>query len=517
MFRLGLRARLMLWTAAMLALSLAAGFAWVHHGLRGVLGSRNDAFLERKAAELTALIREEGEGGREALQAEIRREVAAYQAEGLIVIVRFPDRVEVTPSGDVGRRLADQVAVLDSSPIPRTLILAGSEENYRVIRTTLAESGAPGAVLELGLALALAETEATLAQFDRRVAAGGLAFLALAVGGGLILSRQALRPVARSIRTARRLNPADLSARLPLTGAGDELDHLAATINDLLDRLADYHAQVARFTADASHELRSPLGAILRHDRSGASAAPAGRGIPRSPWFSGRAVRPPDSAGQWVVAAGAADAGQVELRHEPLDLAALADEVVELYQPLAEERGVTLNWDHPGPVPARGDLARLRQLLTNLVDNAIKFTGPTGTVTIRLEPAADHAGLVVADTGTGIPAEHLPHVFERFYQADPARSIGGTGLGLSICRWITEAHGGSIHARSERGRGSTFTVTLPKSPRDCAIRSDVEVPERLSERGRSRPVASLETNVTREDTPEDRRRIQSGNQARDTS
>ena len=157
-----------------------------------------------------------------------------------------------------------------------------------------------------------------------------------------------------------------------------------------------------------------------------------------------------------------ADAGQVELRHETVDLTALADQVAEMYQPLAEEQGVSLVWDHPTPVPVRGDPARLRQLVTNLVDNAIKFTEPGGTVAIRLERAGDRARLGVVDTGVGIPAEHLPHVFERFYQSDPARSVGGTGLGLSICRWIAEAHGGSIRATSEPGRGSTFAVLLRK-------------------------------------------------------
>jgi heavy metal sensor kinase len=490
MFRLGLRGRLMLWTAAVLALSLAAGFAWVHHGLRAVLEARNDAFLERKAAELAAVIRDEEEGGPQALEAEIRREVAAYQAEGLIVIVRRPDRVEVMPPSPVGRRLADRLATLAGpSPVPRTLVLAGPEENYRVLRTTLAEpqQKEPGAILELGLALA--ETEATLAQFDRRVAAGGLAFLVLAVGGGLILSRQALRPVARSIRTARRLNPADLSARLPRTGAGDELDQLAGTINDLLDRLAAYHAQVARFTADASHELRSPLGAI-RAAIEVALQQPRKNDEYRDVLGSlGEQCDRLTALVNGLLLLARADAGQVELRREPLDLAALVVEIAEMYQPLAEERDVTLScdceFDRDGPasLPVAGDPSRLRQLLMNLVDNAIKFTEPGGggRVTIRLERPEGLARLLVIDNGVGISPEHLPHIFERFYQADPARSAGGTGLGLSICRWIAEAHGGSIHAAREPGRGSRFTVLLPTAASDRAGRPGVASVGQLAE------------------------------------
>jgi heavy metal sensor kinase len=462
--------------AAVLAGCLAAGFAWVHHGLRAVLEAKNDAFLDRKGAELAAVAREEQSEGDDALEAEIRREVGAYEAEGLVVVVRRPARVVIAPATDAARRLAEQLSAIPLGTSPVTLTLSRPPGRYRTIRTsvTLPEEprtgGAPPLTLELGLSLA--ETEAILASFDRRAAAGGLAFLALAVIGGLLLSHQALRPVAQSIRTARHLNPADLSARLPRTGAGDELDQLAGTINDLLDRLAADHAQVTRFTADASHELRSPLGAMraavevaLQQPRTAAEY----RDILGT---LGEQCERLTVLVNGLLLLARADAGQVELRREPLDLTALVTEIAEMYQPLAEEHRVTLDWDRPAPLEMTGDPARLRQLLTNLVDNAIKFTAPTaagpavdGRATIRLEleptTAGDAVRLRVVDTGAGIDAEHLPHVFERFYQVDPARSAVGTGLGLSICRWIAEAHGGSIAASSVPGRGSTFTVLLP--------------------------------------------------------
>jgi heavy metal sensor kinase len=292
------------------------------------------------------------------------------------------------------------------------------------------------------------------------VAAGGLAFLGLAVVGGLVLSQQALRPVAQSIRAARRMNPADLSARLPPTGAGDELDQLAATINDLLDRLAAYNAQITRFTADASHELRSPL-AAMRAAVEVALQQPRTIADYRDILGSlGEQCDRLTSLVNGLLLLARADVGQIELRREPLDFTALAGEIAEMYQLLAEERGVALVWDDTSPVCVMGDPSRLRQLVTNLVDNAIKFTQSGGTVAIRIDQADDRARLVVADTGIGIAAESLPHVFERFYQVDLARSSGGAGLGLSICRWIALAHGGSVRAVSEPGRGSTFTVLI---------------------------------------------------------
>src|SRR5262249_1507169 len=136
------------------------------------------------------------------------------------------------------------------------------------------------------------------------------------------------------------------------------------------------------------------------------------------------------------------DAGDIGIRREAVDLAALSCDVAEMFDPLAEERGIRLVTEVSGLVPVGGDGAGRRQLVTNRVENAVRFTEPGGSVTLRVDGVADRAILRVTDTGIGIPAEHLPHVFERFYQANDARSSGGCGLGLSICRWIVKAHGG---------------------------------------------------------------------------
>jgi heavy metal sensor kinase len=461
--RLGLRATLTLWTTVVLAASLGAGFAWVHIGLRAVLAARNDDFLERKGLELAAVLRDARSGGPEVLEAEIRREVAAYEEEGLVVIVRRRGAVQVEPVSEPNRRLAERLAALGIGMGPRTIDLAGETARHRVMRLGLSPPWEADSSLDLSLSLA--ETEATLAQFDRRVAAGGLAFLGLAVLGGLLLSRQALRPVAQSIRTAQQLNPADLSARLPRTGVGDELDQLALTINDLLDRLADYHGQMTRFTADASHELRSPLGAMraavevaLQQRRTTDEYRDALESL-------GEQCDRMTSLVNALLTLARADSGQIVLRCEPLDLASLAREIAEMYQPLAEERGVALYCSSQSPVPMVGDLSLLRQLVTNLLDNAIKFTEVGGSVTIRVDRSENEAHLMVADTGIGIPPDRVAHVFERFYQADPARSSGGSGLGLSICRWIVEAHGGSIRVASKPRQGTKFSIDLPSKLR----------------------------------------------------
>jgi heavy metal sensor kinase len=248
---------------------------------------------------------------------------------------------------------------------------------------------------------------------------------------------------------------------LPRTKAGDELDELAGTINGLLDRLAAYHAQASRFTADASHELRSPLAAMraavevtLQQPRTAADYRDVLASL-------GEQCERLTALVNGLLLLARADTGEVTVRREMVDLSALAEEAAEMYEPLAEERGLAFRWECPPGAAVLGDAQRLRQLVTNLVDNAMKFTPSGGSVRLGVQRDGQNATLSVSDTGIGIAAEHLAHVFERFYQADPARSSSGAGLGLSICRWIVEAHGGAITAKSQEGDGTTFTVRLP--------------------------------------------------------
>jgi heavy metal sensor kinase len=453
---LGLRTRLALWTSLTLAASLTAGFAWVHHGLRRVLEAKNDAFLERTAAELRAVVVDHGAGATSELEAAINREVLANEAAGLIVVVREPGRTFIAPRTGLAQTLADWPVPRD---MPCTVGLTGSRGQFRVFNTTSATAG-----LSLELGISLAETESMLAEFDRRVAGGSVVFLILAVAGGLFLSRQALRPVAESIRTARRLDPEKLSERLPRTGAGDELDELARTINDLLDRLAAYHNQVIRFTADASHELRSPL-AAMRAAVEVALQKPRGMEEYKNTLSSlGEQCERLTALVNGLLLLARADAGEVVINREVLDLAHLARDVAEMFEPLAEERGIRLVTNFAESVVVMGDPSRLRQLMTNFMDNAIRFTDAGGAITLQVDGDINRAMLQVTDTGAGISGEHLPHVFERFYQADGARASGGCGLGLSICQWIVKAHGGSIAVDSVEGKGAAFTVVLPFTP-----------------------------------------------------
>lgn len=317
----------------------------------------------------------------------------------------------------------------------------------------------------LNLALSLREMRRTLVQFDRRVAAGGLLFLAASLVGGFWLARQAVQPVAISIHAARQLNPVDLTARLPRTGIDDELDQLAGTINDLLDRLAAYHARMIQFTADASHELRSPLAAMqaaievaLQQPRSADEYRDQLGALAEQ---CDRLTRLVNS----LLLLARADARQIEIHKQPLDLRTLAANMVELYQPLADDRSIALSFSGPADTTTfLGDAPLLQQLVANLIDNALKFTPPGGHVHVGITQGSDLIRLRVQDDGLGIPTDKLPHVFERFYQADSARASEGTGLGLSICQWIVEAHGGTIEIVDQQP-GTLVEVRFPHRQR----------------------------------------------------
>lgn len=460
-WRRGLRTRIVLYTSGVIGVTLAAAFLWSIENLRVVLQNRNDAFLGHELSEFAAALDETIHEPR-TLPLEAFRHVArAAKEEGFYVLLQHDGTIEALTPGDPTQQFQHALRESELDAAPRTIAVNGIAAGVRTSHAVLTDGSGHKWIVVLGLPLA--DTHQTAASFNTRLATGGALFLVVAVLGGFFLTRQALQPVADSIAAARQLNPADLSARLPRTEAGDELDLLAATVNDLLERVARNHEQVVQFTADASHELRSPLAAIqtaievaLQQSRSAGEyhelLATLGE---QCHWLT-------DLVNDLLLLAKA-DAGQIELQLAPVDLNELVTEVVETYRPLAEDQKVSLEWAGPTRVVCTGDRMRLLQLTMNLVDNGINFTPAGGVVRITLSAGETSACLTVGDTGIGIAADQLPRIFERFYQVDESRSAGGTGLGLSICRWVAQAHGGTIEVSSQPGRGTKFRVLLPIS------------------------------------------------------
>lgn len=356
---------------------------------------------------------------------------------------------------------------------PATLNSTGQpSDDYRVYIYPVTQNGRVIGTIIVGLPW---EGAATLRVLLITLLLTGLVTLMLAAAGGFWLASRAMRPVSDITRTARNISETDLSRRLN-NPRQDEIGELAGTFDRMLGRLQAAFERQRQFTADASHELRTPLTIInLEVNRSLAR--------PRSPQEYEKALEIIQVENEYMsrlvedlLILARADAGQANLNPEPLDLSDLALEVVERLESLAEKQGIRLTTGELPEIIIQGDRHHLARMLANLVGNAIKYSAGTGD-TVRVETGFSankpgQAWLRVSDNGPGISPEHLPHLFDRFYQAERSRTAAngssdsdgparGSGLGLSIVKWVAEAHHGTVTVQSQPGKGSSFEVFLP--------------------------------------------------------
>jgi heavy metal sensor kinase len=285
----------------------------------------------------------------------------------------------------------------------------------------------------------------------------------LAVVSGYYLMRRSLRPVDEITKRAEGITSTNLSERLPVIRTGDELERLSISLNRMIERLDQAFQHINRFSADASHELRTPL-TILQLELEG--IAQSHRLNPTLTDQIGSALEETDRMSHIVenlLAISRLDAGEVKMDKSRLDLGDLTASTADQMRLLAEEKVISFRSTVERGVWVEGDRSRLQQVVVNLIANAIKYTQEGGEVEVSVRRDGDTAVLEVADNGVGISPLALPHVFERFYRADKARSrsSGGAGLGLAIVKAICTAHGAEINVSSQEGRGSCFTVELP--------------------------------------------------------
>jgi heavy metal sensor kinase len=332
----------------------------------------------------------------------------------------------------------------------------------RILTWPVIDSGRVIAVVRVGMSeMSLQKTMST---FLLTMAALFPLALFLAGGGGWFLAHRALLPVDRMTRTARKIGAGQLNARLDLSGTNDELDRLAETLNDMLSRLEAAFTEMRQFTADASHELQTPL-TILRGEME--IALRSKRNEEEYVAVMKSALEEIERISvlvEGLLLLARSDAGVLKMDFKPLDLMIIAEDVLEQLEPLARSKAVSLTLGHVQPLRVSGDPVHLRRLLFNLVDNAVKYTPEKGVVKVSIQEENKWAVLGVADSGIGIAEEDRERVFQRFFRSAEARSArGGSGLGLSIVRSIAEAHEGRIELESAPGKGSTFRVYLPKT------------------------------------------------------
>ena len=304
----------------------------------------------------------------------------------------------------------------------------------------------------------------TIDQFRNYLLMFAPVLLLLSAGGGYWMSRRALAPVDVLVRTAREVGGANLNARLPKLETGDELQRLSDTLNEMLERIETAFLRITQFTADASHELRTPVSLIrteaelaLRRSRNEAEYQDSLRHILLE------AERTTNLIGQ-LLALARADSGREALQLQPLDIGEILRDRAAGWQHVAALRALQFSVDGVGQsVFIMGDPTMVRRLVDILLDNAFKYTPSPGNVRLALESRPEKVLIVVKDSGCGISEEDQKKIFERFFRVDKARSRaeGGTGLGLAIADWIVKQHRGTITVESRLGGGSTFRVELP--------------------------------------------------------
>lgn len=452
-FLKSIRWRLQLWYGALL-LAVLCGFGFTaYHFERGRMFRRIDDDLQRRLPILVASQRPV-RGSRELREFIISPKDAGLFDEALggaafyyVVWLKHSERSVTTSS------TAPQDVPMPKPGDPPT-------RQRGDLRETFLFPG-PGDCVLVGRSIS-ADMK-SLSQISWKLAGVGLSVLVLGFGVGGWLVGRTLRPIREISTTAGMISAGDLSKRISNDETNSELGQLIAVLNSTFARLDASFAQQGRFTADAAHELRTPLAVILTHAQNGLEA-PCGADEHNQAFGAiQRAAQRMRRLIDSLLELARLDAGQDVLRRQVFDLSSAAQDVVDLVEPIASERGITIQ-TQLRPTDCFGDFERISQVISNLVTNAILHNRVGGQVAIRVESDGDWALVTVLDHGPGIPSKDLPRVFDRFYRGDASRSIstGGTGLGLAICKAIMDAHGGTIDVQSIPGEETRFAIRLPK-------------------------------------------------------
>jgi heavy metal sensor kinase len=302
--------------------------------------------------------------------------------------------------------------------------------------------------------------------------------LVLAVAGGWLAIGRALRPVREISRNAERISWQKRHERLPVPLTGDELEHLSRTLNSMLDRLEDAFQRINRFSADVSHELRTPLTIIRGELESIVRQVPCPPQVLDGLGSSLEEVERLTRIVDHLLVLCRLDSGDEATPTELVNFGQLARDTADQMRLLFVEKDLHLALQTAPDVMVSGVPVRLRQVVVNLLDNAIKYSNPGGDIVLRVAAEGDLAVLEVADNGCGISADHLPHLFERFYRADRARSrtSGGVGLGLSIVKAIAASHDGQVKVDSVEGSGTRFRFEIPAARETPDLSVPAEAP-----------------------------------------
>ncbi len=469
--------RLAAWNAFVVLLTAVGILAMIREGVRYTLLNEMDEILLDDVEEIRLTLSEQHDFA--VVDDYLQRKAEGHERHGWFVELSSPQTrnswttLKTTDAGPGNRQIPFDIPT--------------SIDDYRVVRKRIGNSPQ---FQEILLGARLSFLKQAMSHIDSLVLMAFAATIILAPIIGYSLARRAAQTMGGMIRTAARLRPDHLAERLPVAGTGDELDDLAVTVNHLLDRIAEYVQLKRDFLANAAHELRTPLAAV----RSSVEVALSGR--------------PTADDYQELLADIMEQCTSLEMlvnqllllsETETSDLIGHArvcqfdqsvKRAIDMFAGVAEAGDVTLDLKRLDEIEVAGDRQHWRQVVTNLVDNAIKYTPAGGNVAVSLihDSSLRTATFMVGDSGIGIPPQDLPRIFDRFFRADRARTHdpkrGGSGLGLAICKAIVEAHGGTIECQSVPNVGTTMTVIVPCQ---CCAHQDSDDEELRRDR---KPVAS---------------------------
>lgn len=455
-----------LWYAALLAGALVLFGAASYIGLERYLQKSLEESLSKQARSIgDVLIVNINQSGEDYVDNEITEHYSP-EINGRFIRVTRADGKRIYVSGPPKDRTFDpDLVTAPRLPVPQEFTHeVEMSDGHELLLHGLPYRAADGTQFLIEVAAPYNQIESVLRGLLLTFALGLPLIVALAIGGGYLLMRRALHPVDEIRQKAAQITSRNLSERLPLVHTGDELERLATDLNRMIARLEESFLQINRFSADASHELRTPL-TILQGELE--AVAQKGQSLPAEVRDTiGSALEETQRLSKIVeslLSISRLEAGEARVQPVRLDFAELVRTTADQMKLLAEEKRISLTSNGSEPVDVDADPSRLKQVVVNLLDNAIKYTPEGGEVSVSVMQQHGHAVLEITDTGLGISPSDLPHVFERFYRADKARSrqMGGTGLGLSIVRSICLAHGGQVIVNSTEGHGSLFRVELP--------------------------------------------------------
>jgi heavy metal sensor kinase len=448
--------RLTLWYAGIFTISTLVAFLALYFVISAVLKERRDQDFLDDVQEYSAMLATEGI---DRVKSEISWEVASDGAEHVFLRLLSMDGEELlTTDMSVWEGVGSGSHALEKlkNGAPHVLETLDLPEHEFQVRTVYGIIG-PDLVLQIGESL---EEDTEFLEMHRKIFVPLMAVMVIiAAIVGWLLAKRALSGVEEVTETAIEISEGALDKRVPHKVRGEEIERLATTFNHMLDRINVLIKEMREMSDNIAHDLRSPLARI----RGAAEMALTNSTSEEHRAFAATMIEDCDrliNIINTMLDIAEAESGAAEITLEEVDIARLTKRACELFQAIAEENSINITTDLPDSCVVYGEARKLQRMVANLLDNALKYTPPEGTVTVSVNADNGEVAISISDTGVGISEDDLPHIFKRFYRCDISRAKGGTGLGLSLVQAIVHSHGGSVNATSRPGMGSTFTVTL---------------------------------------------------------